>query len=239
VVVPEFDIDRHVKASPEPAYALGYTVIDPAVRDICAVQCLYYDFERARLVVRRDWGKTSANTNEVVAAIREMEGQVFSTLPYWDGSKVLPNPYQRYSDVEARLILDLNSTHGLKIGGADKDGAEAALHSLRNAFQLDKIEIHPDAKQTIQHLSNAVWNKGRTSYERSDLYGHFDQVDVLKYAWRHANKTMNPTPPRGHFMRMENPDNVWVRPDLLHTKRRLADKLAEILPKGRWNRGKR
>lgn len=238
VVIPEFDLDKHVAESPTPEYALGYTVIDPGVRDICAVQCLYYDFERAKLVVRRDWGKTGANTQTVVNAIREMEAQTFYKLPYWNGSKVLQNPIQRYSDTEARLILDLNSQHHLKIGAANKDGAEAALHALRNAFQTGKIEIHPDAKQTIQHLTNAVWNKGRTSYERSELFGHFDQVDVLKYAWRHVNRTQNPNPPAGWKLKYGdgrfsvNSDDIWVRPDLLKTSNRIAAKLQNVLPKG-------
>ena len=239
-VVPEFDESRHVIAMPDPEWALCYTVIDPGVRDMCGIICGWYDFDRAQLVVRRSWAKKGANTQTVVDAIRQMEAQTFANIKRWDGSKVLPNPFQRYSDTDARLILDLNSSHDLKIGAADKDSAEAALHSMRNAFQADRIIVHPEASEAVLHLKTAIWNKGRTSYERNELIGHADLVDTCKYMWRMANKTHNPNPPRGwHMKQNANPDNVWVRPDLLHTKRRLADKLAEIMPKGRWNRGKR
>lgn len=239
VVVPEFDPERHVKAAPPPEYALGFTVIDPGITDICAVQVGYYDFERAKLVIRKDWGKTGANTNEVVRAIRAMEHDVFGQLWYWGGTKFTSNPFLRVSDTDARLIQDLNTIHDLRIGAAEKTGAEAALHSLRNAFQRDDLEIHPDAKMTISHLTNGVWNKTRTSYERSEQYGHFDQIDTCKYMWRHVNKVMNPHPPRGiTLQKTTSLDNIFHRPDQLVTKRPMIEALNSMMPK-RWKSGRR
>ena len=232
VVIPEFDFDKHVKATNRPEFAHGYTCLDPGVRDICAVNTAYYDFERAKLVIDNEWGKPGANTNDVAAGIASIEAQSFATLQWWDGTALRPNPFQRYSDTEARLILDLNSLHKIKIAGADKDGAEAALHSMRNAFQRGLIEVHPRCVQTIKHLQNAVWNKSRTSYERSDVYGHWDFIDSVKYLWRHVNKITNPFPPKGFTLAQNySMDNLYVRPEHLKTKRRASESIAQALPK--------
>lgn len=233
VIVPEFNVERHVIASPEPEYALGFTAIDPGVSDICAVLVGYYDFERAKLVIRRDWGKAGAATNVVVQNLRQIEGQTFGKLWYWSSTKFVPNPSLRVSDTDARLITDLNSIHGLRIAAADKTAAEAALHQLRNAFQRDAIEIHPDCKMTIDHLQNGVWNKARTSYERSDIYGHFDAIDALKYLYRHLNKVQNPNPPKGvKLLEHVSADNIFSRPEHFRSPSRLVDTLQKVLPRG-------
>jgi hypothetical protein len=233
VVVPEFSVERHVIASPEPEYALGFTSIDPGISDICAVLCGYYDFDRAKLVIRRDWGKAGAATNVVVDNLRKIEAQTFGNLWYWNSSKFVENPFLRVSDTDSRLITDLNAIHGLRIAAADKTAAEAALHQVRNGFQQDRIEIHPDCKLTIDHLQNGVWNKSRTSYERSDVFGHFDAIDSLKYMLRHVNKTTNPNPPKGVKLREKvSADDIFSRPEHFRSQSRLLEGLQDMLPKG-------
>lgn len=233
VIVPEFKVERHVVASPKPKYALGFTAIDPGISDICAVLCGYYDFERAKLVITKDWGKAGAATNVVVDNLRQAEHQAFGDLWYWSGTRFNQNPFLRVSDTDARLITDLNSIHGLKISAADKTAAEAALHQLRNAFQRDLIEIHPDCKMTIEHLQNGVWNKSRTSYERSDIFGHFDAIDALKYMYRHLNKVQNPIPPAGVTLRETvSMDNIFSRPEHFRSQSKVMSALNEVLPRG-------
>jgi hypothetical protein len=240
VVVPEFDEKVHVQELSVPEYAQAYTIVDPGVRDMCAVSLMYYDFQRCQVVLVNEWAKSGANTDEVVQAIKRLEAESFSNLKFWDGSKFRDNPYQRYSDTEARLILDLNSTHGLKIGAVNKDGAEAALHAMRNAFQSGQLVVHPRCKRTIAHLRDAVWNKARTSYERSQIYGHFDLVDCTKYGWRMINKTHNPNPPRGITLNQAiNSDNLWLRDHHKKTRNTVKDNMSAVLPKGYRTRGRK
>lgn len=237
VVLPEFNELRHVRNSETPLWALGFTVIDPGVRDLCAVITGYLDFIRGKLVIKRCWAKRNAPTTEVAAAIRELEDDVFKETKYWNGRAVTLNPYQRWSDTEARMILDLSVLHKLTVAAADKTDAEAALNSLRVALQQDKIEIDPAAKELIAHCTAAVWNKSRTSYERSAVYGHFDLLDALKYAWRMANPAfrMNPTPPAG-WLHLHTGgsqyDKMWRTSDWKHLNS-VTEKLAQILPKRR------
>lgn len=240
VVIPEFDLDHHVKAFDLPKFGYGYTVIDPGVRDMCAVTCLVNDFERGKLLVVSDWAKAGANTIEVAGAVRRCEAEAFNGLKMWTGTKFQENPFQRWSDTDARIILDLNTQYGIKVGPADKDGAEAALHALRTAFLQDFIEIHPRCKTTISHVQNAVWNKQRTSYEKSPTYGHFDTLDCVKYGWRHVNRQLNPNPPRGvNMLKAGSPDDIYFHEGHLKTKRTAVDALNSVLPRGWKVRGRK
>lgn len=240
VVLPEFNQDIHVKASPEPAFALGFTSVDPGIQDHTAVICAYYDFERGKLVVRRSWSKAGANTDVVVGAMRQCEHDAFEgKLQYWMGGSFRPNPYLRFSDTESRLIMDLNTIHKVKIGAADKQGAEAALHSLRNAFLQQKIEIHPDCQDVIDHLQGAVWNKTRKSYDRHPRYGHYDHVDALKYLWRHVDRSTNPFPPHGVTLQQKyNPDNLFLREEHLKRPRQALEIVKQLLPSRKWYTGR-
>jgi hypothetical protein len=239
VVLPEFNEAVHVVAREAPEWAHGITVIDPAVRDICAVATGWWDFERNVLYFRRCWGERGANTVAVAAAIHSLEAKSFENSKFWSGREVKSNPHARFSDTEARLILDLNSLHDIKISGADKDGAEAALNNLRVALQKQQIELHPECVEMIAHLKNATWNKQRTSYERNEVYGHFDFVDVAKYAWRHANKTVNPVPPKAHLYlhNKQLMEMLWIPPKEFKSERRTVTALEAALPKkGSWRR---
>lgn len=238
VVLPEFSVEKHVRSSEMPKHAVAFTVMDPGVRDMCGVIVGYYDFARAKLVVKRSWAKRGANTLEVAEAIRALEEEVFGkdscNLKYWNGRALANNPMHRFSDTEARMILDLSTLHKLKFAPADKVDAEAALNALRTAIQLDQVEIDPEAKDLISHCTNAVWNQQRTSYARSPVYGHYDLVDCLKYAVRMVlpSKRINPNPPAGHayYLNGGKSQNILWRPSDWAHPNDIRSKLAKILP---------
>ncbi len=77
---------------------------------------------------------------------------------------------------------------------ARKDDADAALNALRVRVRDRRLRIHPRCTHLISHLRHAIWNKARTSYERSGGMGHFDGVDAAKYFVRHLNRATNPFP---------------------------------------------
>lgn len=234
VVVPEFDRRRHVKEFTIPEYAHAYTIIDPGVKDLCAINFCVWDFEHARLLIVDEWTKRNANTNEIVDVLRTKELQLWNSasreLCYWNGKGLSPNPIMRVSDVDSRMITDMQQLHGLSVVPARKDDAEAALHALRNAFQSNRILVHPRCVNTIEHLEGAVWNKSRSDYIRSERLGHADHVDSLKYAWRHVNKSENPFPPHSFKVLREAPNlgSVVHKPDNLKTDFRLRNALNSI-----------
>lgn len=236
-VVPEFSAARHVIDHPKPRHAYGYTIVDPGVKDLCAVVCGYYDFERAKLVIVSDWAERNAPTPRVAQAVRDCERRAFEGLTFWKDKAFAENPFQRFSDVDARLIMDLNRLHGLKIAHADKDGKDAALNAVRNAFHSDWIEIQSTAPIVAQHVESAMWNKTRTDYERSDILGHCDALDCLKYMVRHVNRNLNPMPPYGIVLAQGVPlKDIQFRPEHMQTQRAGVEVAKKLLPGGRWAR---
>lgn len=140
-------------------------------------------------------------------------------LCWWNGEEFARNPVLRVSDTDARLIGDLNADQGIQCCATEKDDAEAALYSLRNAFRDDKIEIHPRCVDLIRHLTVGQWNERRTDWQRyhegmeAELYGHFDGVAMLVYMWRmvQALRNVDPFPPA--FVDRHDPDVMFIPDD--------------------------
>lgn len=207
VVIPEWDEAKHVRAFAQPDFAHCYTVFDPGVDDLCGIGFFVYSYLEDRIYLVRDWAKRNANTGEVADVIKQTEAELWGALApkplqYYGPKGLVQNPYQRISDVDKRLILDLNSMHGIRCSPSRKDDKLAALHGLRNLIKQGKFVVDPACKVSIAHLRNAIWNKSRTSYTRTDAYGHFDMVDVCVYAARAISRGMDPSPPEGQRMIM-------------------------------------
>jgi hypothetical protein len=79
---------------------------------------------------------------------------------------------------------------------ARKDDADAALNALRFRIQRRQVKVARKCTTVIAHLRNAIWNKAKTSFERSGQFGHFDAVDACKYLVRHVDWDKNPYPDR-------------------------------------------
>jgi len=197
VVIPEFDEEKHVRTWKTPDFAQTYTVLDPGIDDLCAVGFFLYDFLNDKIILQRDWAKRNAPTSEVAEVIKHNERDLWENLKYQGPKSLNNNPYQRISDVDKRMILDLNSQHGLRVSQSRKDDKHAALHALRNMIKQGRFIVDPSCKTTIAHLRNAIWNKTRTSYVRSPLYSHFDMLDVCVYAVRGITRGVDPSPPEG------------------------------------------
>lgn len=236
-VVPEFSEDKHVRDIELPQHFYGITCIDPGVKDICAVSVGYYDFDRAKLVIRKSWGERNSNTETIVENTKRLEQEVFGGTHYWHDKAFRSNPWKRVSDHEPLLMNDFRSKYGLAIENVDKSGGkEAMLQGLRVAVQREQIEWHPDAVQAIQHVKNAVWNKERTDWERTELYGHFDQLAVAQYMWRMVDKVNNPYPPKGVVMQATHRiDQLHLPKETLTRKRKISQGLSDLFGKRRFS----
>lgn len=109
-------------------------------------------------------------------------------------------PYLRVADNNNLILLnDLQVSHGINFVPIPKDNSDAALNHMRMLIKQRKIVINPRCKTLIFHLQNAIWNKTRTSYQRSQDNGHFDAVDSLKYLCRGYQPNKNPYPAHYQF----------------------------------------
>lgn len=204
-VVPEFTAQRNAELWAEygerPRFADCYVGIDPGIRDMCGIIWGYFDFEEATIVIERAWAKRNANTAEIADVIKSTEAQLWhgadgrEPLTTHADGKEKQAPYSRVSDIDLRMIADLRAEHGVSVAPAAKDDKEAAIHALRNAIQRGKFIVDPvGAAELVQHIEKAVWNKQRTDYERSEIFGHFDLVDAAIYLTRHISRNRNPFP---------------------------------------------
>lgn len=220
-VVPEFTAAANQalwdSLPPRPQYADAYVGMDPGIRDMCGIVWGYYDFENARVVIERAWAKRNANTSEVADVLKKTEADLWGgekPLTAWNGQRFTSNPFLRVSDIDLRLIGDLRTEHGVAVAPAAKDDKEAALHAVRNGILRGKIVIDPvGASELVQHIEKAIWNKSRTDYERSEVFGHYDLLDALVYLYRHVLRNRNPFPPAnlGAGQTMFTPKSMQAR----------------------------
>lgn len=254
VLVPEFDMDRHVvpaAALERPRYAHAYVGVDPGTRDMLGIVWAYWDFERAKLVVERSYAERNVTTTPVADLLKRTERELWygskaepehirraandndlrvGSIRYWNGKRFMPNPYLRVSDTDLRLIGDLVREHGIAIAPTPKDDAEAQLYSLRNAFLANKIEILAESGPLAIQLKRGMWNEKRTEWERTDALGHLDCVAALIYLWRNVVRTLNPYPPS---MPVGTADKVIVLPWHARPEKDTVRALSTVLGEGR------
>jgi hypothetical protein len=142
-------------------------------------------------------------------------------MTWWSGESYRSNPLMRVSDTEARLILDLNATYSIPCVPADKDGKQAAVLALRNAFRDDQIVITPHCDQLISTIENGRWNDKRTDFERhldkmgAKMFGHLDLLSALIYLWRMGQVIRNINPIAPKYIDKHGPDlmhkHTWAK----------------------------
>lgn len=187
-IVPEWtDAEQYVVGEVErPLFFHAYVGMDVGYSDLTVALLGYYHWGLARLVVEGEVVKQRAPSGEIDAAVAELEREL------WGDHEVR----RRVVDAPAIVVADLRRFHGRSWSEARKDDAEAALNALREDVRRHRILVHPRCRTLIAHLRYGIWNKSRTSFDRSDAdgLGHFDAIDALKYLLRHVDRHDNPFP---------------------------------------------
>lgn len=207
-VIPEFTPElkeKIVKEWTRPPFYDGYVSMDLGLKDLTVVLFAYYDFRNAKLIIEDEFviNGQKFNTKALAEGIKEKEQKTY-TDPYTGEYR---NPFLRVSDNNLMVIQDLRTLHGLQFLPTRKDDADAALNNLRNWIQDEKIIINPRCVRLIAHLETAVWNKSKSSFDRSGDNGHFDAIDSLKYMIRNIQPNKNPYP-AGYGV--GNRENLWM-----------------------------
>ncbi len=199
MIIPEFD-DKFIEQTERTEFFqfwLKSSALDSGVRDLTTALWAYYDFHKARLIVEDELvlGGKEVLTKNIFNRTRDIE----SHLNY---SKV-----RRHADNNNLILIqDLNSMANQErviSGNVDplihwsptaKDSIEASINLVRTWFNADRIRIHPRCKHTIGTLRTALWNKQRTDFSRSEVYGHADAIMSLVYLIRNVDVHTNPVP---------------------------------------------
>jgi hypothetical protein len=115
---------------------------------------------------------------------------------------------QRWTDIDLRLIEDMNRLHGISMIATRKDNKDAQINALRVLIRSGKIKINPRCEELDKQILGATWDKNRKAqrtYSRTEEHGHFDGVDALLYFVRNVVK-QNPYP---------DPSEAWRREGLM------------------------
>lgn len=217
-----------------PVFCDRYVSLDVGGVDLTAVLFGYYDYEKATLVVEREF-ICDGTTNSAILAdkIKEIEKELWSN-PI---DKSVLAPYMRISDNNNKILLtDLQKLHGLSFSCTKKDNKQAAINSLDVAIQQERIIIHPSCIHTVYHAKYAEWNNAGTAFKHMKdspsgkiKGGHADALDALLYMHRSVVKSHNPFPP-GYNVTRTASDFNGVRTPRPATSA-LGDALAKMFKK--------
>lgn len=195
-IIPEFTKEIKalcVKEWPRAPFYDSYVAMDLGLKDLTVVLFAWYDFREAKIIIEDEFVTNGQkfNTQSLAEGIKKKETENFTDK--LTGEQRVP--FLRVSDNNLMVINDLWVLHGLRFLATRKDDADAALNNVKIMIQNQKIIINPKCKTLIMHLEAGVWNKNKTSFERSGgENGHFDAIDSLKYLVRNVNLTKNPYP---------------------------------------------
>ncbi len=186
-VIPEFNAEAReelVKDVERPPFFDAYVAMDVGFVDHTAVLFGYWDFNNAVLVIEDELILDRITTDRLAQGIKAKEERLWGHKP----------PFMRISDVDPIVIADLISSHGLVFTQTQKDNKEAAVNALRVMVANRQIYVNPRCENLIAQLGFAIWNKHRSSFERSADHGHYDTVDALIYLVRNISRNKNPHP---------------------------------------------
>lgn len=201
-VVPEFAAMKEQLVSADivrPSFYDAYVSCDVGFRDLTVALFGYYDFRNAQLVILDElvMNGIEMTTDRLAEAIRMKE-----TIHFFDEELQEPKrPFLRVMDNDLKLINDLAKLHQIYFTPTDKMGKEGAINTVRMWVHSGRVKIHPKCKHLIYHLSEAEWDKSRTSFKhlKDSLTGqvrggHADALDAFIYMIRNVMETRNPYP---------------------------------------------
>jgi hypothetical protein len=218
-IVPEWD-DKMIEEVPRTdtfPYLLKYESIDSGVRDNFVVLFAYYDFLRAKLVVIDEiiLSGNEVTTERVADLMREKEQEHWNVhweefvqfnKPRW---RMLSPPnlrLKRVSDIDLRLINDMNLLHGIYVEKTDKGYLEEMVNQMRIFVGQGKLAVHPKCRNLIDCLRYGIWTDNKKDWQRmdktewqdsveqSEFLGHFDALAALMYLIRNLDMHTNPIP---------------------------------------------
>ncbi len=170
-----------------PAYFNSMTTMDPGFSPShTGILFGYVDFNRGLLVIEDEIDMLRMRTDIMAERIKAKEHEL--GYPHKTGK------HMRWSDIEPRLLQDLDVMHQLSFAATSKDVLVAMVNHLRVLMSQKRLRIHPRCKSLIAQLKSATWNDAKTGFDFSTQFGHYDLLSALIYMTRNADWQGNPYP---------------------------------------------
>jgi hypothetical protein len=204
-VVPEWGPNQDrivVNDWPAAPYRHWYVAADLGYVDLTAVLLGWYDFAAGKLIVEDERILVRPTSGDIQAATAEMEQRYQADVQ----SRVADAPLITIADLAK--LQPVGTPEHLRWRVTGKDNLEGAINAVRLLVARGELIINKRCSTLIRHIGTAIWNKGRTAFDRSDAagIGHFDALAALVYLNRSVRRGDNPYPPQGR----PEPYGRWV-----------------------------
>lgn len=161
-----------------------YVALDPGFNDRTGALFAYWDFAQKKLVIQDEFLLSRATTDDIAYAIEEKEKML------WGARR----PLMRVTDLDLRLIADLQQRNGLAFMPGNRQDALGGIDYVRTMLRRREIIISPNCVNLIRQAKHAIWNRANSDFDRSDQDGHFDLIASLRILCRSVVRTKNPYP---------------------------------------------
>lgn len=190
-VVPEWR-QRFERAAHRPEYyeyLHKYVGMDLGTKvDLTAILYGYFDPKKQRLVIEYEdeMNGPKMTTPALVEMIRKREADI------WPGE----HPYRRIADNDNPLLIqDLGILHKMHFTATSKDNLHAMINEVRILVREGRLVVHPRCKKLIGCLRYGIFkDEKRKTFDKSDVYGHYDHLAALIYLVRNLDKYTDPVP---------------------------------------------
>ncbi len=177
----------HIKQYNEPVavkYYTPYISMDIGGGDNTAILYGFYDWDRAAIVIEKEWvcNQNTVTSDSIAEEIRES----MEELNYDDDKATMVADNNNII-----LLQDLFNTHGISFYPTAKDNLQAQVNKVKRWMKEGKIIIHDDCVQLIGCMKGGTWNKDRTKFTRSKIFGHYDALAALIYLVRNVDESEN------------------------------------------------
>lgn len=230
VILPEFEpptldqpYTRHVQPFVRPRYALAMAAMDPGMRDLFAVQWGYWDFDRAKLCIERDYAARNVSTGAVAEMLRDAERELYA-----DAAEQRELPLHVVDPSDFRWIEDSSSEYRIRrkfglqqpTGLCWWDGKEfranpvlrvsdteaRLIGDLTNDYQLEVINTLKDDKE-------AALNALRNAFKNDKIEIHPSCVKTIRHLtsarWNDQRTDYERTEERGHSDLLDSLVYLW------------------------------
>ena len=220
-IVPEWrqEYEQAFETSQDPLYQYWhkYESLDIGVQ-IDKTLCLFahYNFRQSRLYIEHEVDVSAVKTTTRIIGRSIIDKEVKIG---WSKVREIPdqrNPndfvylydhdglYRRIADNSHPLLLNDLSDKGCHFAQTDKAKLHEMVGEVRVWVQSGRVVVHPRCKQLLGCLNSGIWNKQRSEFERSKVFGHYDALAALVYLIRNVDQYTNPIPDS-----VANP-NAWL-----------------------------
>ena len=171
-------------------YYGNYVSMDIGGRHKTACLFGYYDFRKSSLQVIDEAIFTGQDTTTdlIARTIQNKEEELFNGMA---------EPRRIADNNNVILLQDMSLMHGVHFAPTSKDTLQAMVNELRVFIGQGRLRVSAKCRELIGCLTTAIWNKQRSQFDISDLYGHFDALAALIYMVRNLNQNSNPIPTHG------------------------------------------